>query len=208
MVLTVYDRQHVVLLVYCVFWSSSDERNPTYDSKSEYISCIVLKQFIMLTHWGRVTHICVSKLNIIGSDIGLAPTRLQATGYNTGILLIWPSGTNFSEMLIELHTFSFKKMHVKMSSVKRQPFCLSLNVLSVNNGMVYVGAYMHFSVMFMLGSKRSRWRTWSMVIRSSSCGRGCPFSWNQPPRASSIGWRHCSKSSPLQRGTPSAPMYT
>ena len=27
-----------------------------------------------LTHWGRVTHICVSKLAIIGSDNGLSPS--------------------------------------------------------------------------------------------------------------------------------------
>ena len=31
-----------------------------------------------LTHWGRVTHICVSKLTIIGSDNGLSPDRRQA----------------------------------------------------------------------------------------------------------------------------------
>ena len=32
----------------------------------------------LLTHWGRVTHICVSKLIIIGSDNGLSPSRRQA----------------------------------------------------------------------------------------------------------------------------------
>ena len=32
----------------------------------------------ILTHWGRVTHICVSKLTIIGSDNGLSPGRRQA----------------------------------------------------------------------------------------------------------------------------------
>ena len=31
-----------------------------------------------LTHWGRMTHICVSKLNTIGSDNGLSPDRRQA----------------------------------------------------------------------------------------------------------------------------------
>ena len=31
-----------------------------------------------LTHWGRVTHICVSKLTIIGPDNGLSPGRRQA----------------------------------------------------------------------------------------------------------------------------------
>ena len=32
----------------------------------------------LLTNWGRVTHICVSKLTIVGSDNGLSPDRRQA----------------------------------------------------------------------------------------------------------------------------------
>ena len=84
-----------------------------------------------LTHWGRVTHICVVKLTIIGSDNGLSPGRRQAIIWtNAGILLIGPLGTNFSEILIGIQTFSFKKMHLKMSSVKWRPFCLGLNVLT------------------------------------------------------------------------------
>ena len=51
-----------------------------------------------LTHWGRVTHICVSKLTIIGSDIRLSPDWHQAIIWtNAWILLIWPLGTNFGE---------------------------------------------------------------------------------------------------------------
>ena len=42
---------------------------------------------------------------------------------------IKPLETNFSEILIEIQTFLFKSMHLKMSSVKLQPFCLGLNVL-------------------------------------------------------------------------------
>ena len=83
-----------------------------------------------LTHWGRVTHICVSKLPIIGSDNGLAPGRRQTIIWtNNGLLLIGPLGTNFSEILIGIQTFSFKKMHLKMSSAKWRPVCLGLNVL-------------------------------------------------------------------------------
>ena len=56
-----------------------------------------------LTHWGRVTHICISNLTIIGSDNGLSPDRRQAIIWtNAGILLIGPLGTNFSEILIEI----------------------------------------------------------------------------------------------------------
>ena len=84
-----------------------------------------------LSHWGRVTHICVSKLTIIGSDNGLSPGRRQAIIWtNAGILSIRTLGTHFSEILSEIHAFSFKKMHLKMSSAKQRPLCLGLNVLS------------------------------------------------------------------------------
>ena len=83
-----------------------------------------------LTHWGRVTHICVCKINIIVSDNGLSPERRQAIIWtNAGILLIGPLGTNFSDIFTGIQTFSFKKMHLKMSSGKWRPFCLSPNVL-------------------------------------------------------------------------------
>ena len=63
-----------------------------------------------LTYWGRVTHICVSKLTIIGSDNGLSPDRCQAIIWTkAAIVLIGPLGTNFSEILIEILSFSFKK---------------------------------------------------------------------------------------------------
>ena len=86
---------------------------------------------LLLTHWGRVTHICVSKLSIIGSDNGLSPGRRQAIIWTSaGILLIGSLGTNFSEILIGIQTFTFKKNAVKMSSAKWRPFCLGLNVLT------------------------------------------------------------------------------
>ena len=88
---------------------------------------------VVLTHWDRVTHICVSNLTIIGSDNGLSPCRRQAIIWTNAGLLIGPLGTNFNEILIEIHTFSFKKMHSKMSSVKWRPFCLGLNVLRVSS---------------------------------------------------------------------------
>ena len=87
-------------------------------------------RLILLTHWGWVTHICVSKLNIIGSDNGLWPGQRQAIIWtNAGILLTGPLGTNFSEILIEIQTFSLKKIRLKMSSAKRCSFHLGLNVL-------------------------------------------------------------------------------
>ena len=78
-----------------------------------------------------MTHIGVGKLTIIGSNNGLSPSRRQAIIWiNAGILLNGPLGTNFNEILIEIPTFSFKKMHLKMSA-KRRLFGLGLNVLTV-----------------------------------------------------------------------------
>ena len=79
----------------------------------------------------RVRHICISKLTIIGLDNGLSPRWWQVIIWiSVGILLIGALGTNFSEILIEVQTFSPKKIPLKTSSVKCCPFHLGLNVLS------------------------------------------------------------------------------
>ena len=55
----------------------------------------------------------------IGSDNGLSPGWRQAIIWtNAEILLIEPLGTDFSEILIGIQIFSFKKMCLKMSSAK------------------------------------------------------------------------------------------
>ena len=116
-----------VLMKYLLHLISSIQKYYIYSEHNEQL----LKKNC-LTHWGRMTHICVIRLTIIGSDNGLSPDRRQAIIWtNAGLLLIGPLGTNFSEILIEILTFSFKKMHLKASSAKRRPFCLGLNVLRV-----------------------------------------------------------------------------
>ena len=131
-------------LVIDIFWHLDTRANISFHSFVNYILLMVLSFFYFpelyflhwigclatLTHWGRVTHICVSELTIIGSDNGLSPGRHQAIIWNNaGLLLIEPLGTNFSEISIGVQTFSFKKMHLNMSSAKWRRFCLGLNVL-------------------------------------------------------------------------------
>ena len=75
----------------------------------------------------------VSKWTIIGSDNGLSPGQCQAIIWtNFQILLIRTLGKNFSEIFSEIHIFSFKNMHLKMSATWHQ-FCLGLNVLKLNS---------------------------------------------------------------------------
>ena len=86
----------------------------------------------LLTHWGRVTHICVSKQTIIGSDNGVLSSRRQIIIWtNVEILLIRTLGTNFSKIFSEIHKFSFRKIHFKMSSGKWRPSCLGLSVFTI-----------------------------------------------------------------------------
>ena len=61
-------------------------------------------------------YLCVGNLTIIDPEDGLSPGPHQAIiSTNVGILLIGPLGTNFSEILIKIYTFSFKKMLLKIS---------------------------------------------------------------------------------------------
>ena len=99
-----------------------------------------------ITHWGRVTHICVSKVANMGSDNGLPPGRRQVIIWtNVGILLSGPLATNFSEILIEVYIFSLKNMYMEMSSGNRQSFCLGLNMSTVQspcNEAIQLGFWM------------------------------------------------------------------
>ena len=99
-----------------LYMKSIRQQNHTQDMSEIHVQAFGLMHHISatvpdpaqshLTLWGQVTHICVGNLTIIGSDNGLSPGRRQAiTWTNVGILLIGPPGTNFSEMLIEIHTF-------------------------------------------------------------------------------------------------------
>ena len=90
-----------------------------------------------------MTHLCVSKLTIIGSDNGFSPGRCQAIIYtNPIILLTGPLETNFSEILILM--FSAEKIYLKISSVKWRSFCLNHNVLSTNSILGNIEIYLNF----------------------------------------------------------------
>ena len=71
---------------------------------------------------------------IIISDHGLSPGRRQAIFWsNAEILLIGPLATNFRDILIEIHIFSFTEMHLKNSSAEWRPLCLALNIVIMDS---------------------------------------------------------------------------
>ena len=88
---------------------------------------------MVLTNGDRVTHICVSKLTIIGLGNDLSPGRHQAIiRTNAGILLIQILRTYCSEILCEFHIFSLKTA-LKNASAKSRQFCLNLTVLTTES---------------------------------------------------------------------------
>ena len=112
-----------------------------------------------LTQWGWVTHICISTLNIIGSDNGLSLGQHQDIIWtNTGILLIWTLETHLSENLIAIHAFSFKKMPLKKLSGKWQPICPGLSVL-----MPWLGTKQATNCCLKYWYVKSAMRLWSTI---------------------------------------------
>ena len=87
-----------------------------------------------LTHSGRVTHICVRKLTITGSDNGLSPGRRQAIIWtNAGILLIRPLGTNFSDFFsqnsnIFIQENAFESVVCEKAAILSRPQCIKKKV--------------------------------------------------------------------------------
>ena len=111
--------------------------------------------------------ICISNLTIIDSDNGLSPGRRQASTWtNSGILWIGPLGTNFSEILIGIHTFSYKKMHLELSHAKWEPFCLALNMFTHYLLLSYDIPFVHMCQMLVWQKSSEFAIIWLCEIRN------------------------------------------
>ena len=108
----------------------------------------------------------------IGSDNSLAPDRWKAIIWtNAGLLPIRPLGRNLNKILIKIQNFSFTKMHLKISSVKWQPFCPGRDELTWTgkNPNVVKGSHTYLSITNVSGP----WfniKISSYQYRKSHCG--------------------------------------
>ena len=144
----IYNQSQSITRSWTKYWSSLMLKQATLNFLCMFI---YTELFTLLTHWGWVTHMCVVKSNINGSNNGLSPGQCQAIiGTNAVILLIGPLGTNFSEIVIEIQTFSFKKMHLKVLSAKLRPFCLGLNELMLKQATLNLMCMFIYTKLFSL----------------------------------------------------------
>ena len=104
---------------------------------------------IVLTHRGHVTHVSVNQ-TIFGSDNGSVPSH-----YLNQCLLIGPLITNFSEIVIKIHHFSLKKIHMKMSSAKWRPYC---------HGLTWCMS--HTELLWLCFLPHIKWQVWRRLTRS------------------------------------------
>ena len=83
-----------------------------------------------LTHWGRVTHICVGKLINIGSDNGLSPGRRQANHLSLCWNIVnstlrnklqWNINRNW---YISIQENAFENVVCEMSAILSRPQCV------------------------------------------------------------------------------------
>ena len=148
-----------------------------------------------------MTHICVSKLTIIGSDNGLSPRRRQAIIWtNAGILLIWTLGTNFSEIIGEIDPFSFCEMHLKMSSGKWRLFGLGLNELTSkykwNESLSFTKKYSNYPCSFTAAKCRQIYmqtlRIWD-AVKMCLCAIVCSSQRQYKEMWKTILWHHSFK---------------
>ena len=119
--------------------------NPTSVSSGSANVNSLWKIQLVLTYW--VKRIYVSNLIIFGSEYGLSPGQRQAIILTiAGILLIWPLGVNFSEILIKIQIFSLKKkvfenVFFEMASILSRPQCVNETQQSLS---------MHFCLIIQL----------------------------------------------------------
>ena len=125
-------KSHCLMDVYMILMKQTMKN---YSSSQLFHNLLNLDRVVNVTliNWDRVTHICTSKLTTISSD-NSSPVTWTVTSH-AGILLIGRLGTNFSEILIVIKTFQFKKIHLNMSSAKWHPSCFGGNVLNRTGGI-------------------------------------------------------------------------
>ena len=149
---------------------------------------------VSLTHWGRVTYICVSKLDIIGSD---------NIWTNTNLLLIGPLGTNLNSS--QITSIFIQGKGLEYVGYERNSDCfvspsntLSLNKIiaqwrhnehdGVSNGQPHDCLLKRF---FMRRSKKtSKLRVTGLCEGNSPVTGEFPAQMPSNPENVSIWWRH------------------
>ena len=78
-----------------------------------------------LTHWGQLMHICISKLDIIGSDNGLFPIQCQAIIWSNIVFVLIGPLNQWNNEDIFIKENALEKVIYKMAAIWSQPQCVN-----------------------------------------------------------------------------------
>ena len=117
---------HLSISPLCHMNASVNHVSISYDNGLSPIhhQAIILTSAVLLSIWSLETNFIETNMIMAWS-----PIQHQAIILTGAVLLpIWLvetnfRETNFSEISIKMQKFSFMKMHLKITSAKRQPFC-------------------------------------------------------------------------------------
>ena len=110
-------------------WQNCSSLNEQTRWNITFVECSRTFLVSWLTQWGRLTHICVGKLTIIGSDSGLSPGRTPSHYLNQmWNIVIWNLRNRLQRNFDRSTNIFTGKIRWKMLSVKCCPFRLCLNV--------------------------------------------------------------------------------
>ena len=99
---------------------------------------ILLTHRSYLTHWGRVTHICVGNLTTIGSDNGLPPGRRQAIIWTKCWNIVNWTPRNIYQWNFNRNSYNFIQENAFENVVcEMASICLGLNLLTHVNTILH-----------------------------------------------------------------------
>ena len=111
------------------------------------------KMSIAIAHWGRVTHICVDKLIIIGSDNGLSPDRRQASHYlnQCSIIVNWILANIFQwkfnqNTAIFIEDYARENVVCEMASTLSRPQCVKTAINNPTTNSTFQIVFTRFSL--------------------------------------------------------------
>ena len=123
-----------------------------YVSSALSIERIQHRSILLLTLWGRVTHICVSKQAIIGSENGLSPGRCQVIIWTcAGLLVIWTFGNKLQwnlnkNLYIFIQENAFENVVWKMAAILSRPQCVELILIIITFLQTSISKLMSFTM--------------------------------------------------------------
>ena len=116
---------------FAIFLSTKSQHKSFFQSTSDgKQSCPILHS--SLTHWGRVTHIRISNVTIIGSDNGLSPGRCQAIIWTKYENIVYWTFRNKLQWNLNWDSYIFIQYDAfeygiwKMVAILSQPQCVKL----------------------------------------------------------------------------------